>query len=370
MKDGSIKKQVRAFEREDIPQVAEMFHRLMLSDTPSRRMLPKADLPEYFEKIFFENPWYDEEIPSLVYQGADGNIIGFLGVVPRSMKLRDQPVRAAVSFHFMVEPESRSSLAGVQLLKTFFAGRQDLSLTDGAGQVGRKVWEGVGGVAVPLYSMQWMRILRPSQHAIDLLGKRRMFSPLVGALTPISHLADAAAARALPRHFPHLDSQFIEEELTVETMLEYLPQFSKMEALQPVYDEFSLKWLLGHAEQMKSYGALKKTLVRNTKREVLGWHLYYLNNGGSSPVLQLAAKKNSINDILDHLFDHARKHGATSLVGRIEPRYMREMSDRHCYFNCEGGWTLVHSNNNDLLHVIQRGNAFLTSLEGEWCLVF
>lgn len=370
MKESSRVKPVRAFEKADIPQVADMFQRLMLSDTPSRRKLSTTALPDYFDLMFFRNPWYDEELPSLVYQENNGNIIGFLGVVPRRMLLWDQPIRMALSFHFMVEPESRSSLAGVHLLKTFFSGPQDLSFTDGAGQVGRRVWEGVGGVAAPLYSMQWTRILRPSQHAIDLLGKRKMFSPFIGALSPFSHLADAAAARMLPQHFPHADSQQPEEELDAQTILEYLPQFSKVEALQPAYDDHSLRWLLEEAAQMRSYGALQKVLVRDAKREVAGWYMYYLNPGGTSTVLQIAGKKHSINDILDHLFDHARRRGVTALFGRIEPRFMREMSDKHCYFNCEGGWTLIHSNNNELLHVIQRGNAFLTNLEGEWCLVF
>jgi hypothetical protein len=370
MKESLRIKPIRAFEKADIPQVADMFQRLMLSDTPSRRMLPSSELQGYFEKIFFHNPWCDDDLPSLIYQGSDGNISGFLGVVPRRMTFRGRPIRVALSFHFMVEPESRSSLAGVHILRAFFSGPQDLSLTDGAGRLGRRVWEGVGGVAVPLYSLQWTRILRPSQHAIDLLGKRKAFSPFVGALTPFSHLADAAAAKMLPRHFPQADSQHLEEVLDPHTMLEYLPQFSKSEALQPVYDDYSLQWLLNQADQMKSYGALKKVLVRDKKLEVIGWYMYYLNHGGTSTVLQLVAKKGLVNDILDHLFDHARRHGATSLYGRIEPRYMQEMSDKHCYFNCEGGWTMVHSNDKDLLHAIQRGDSFLTSLEGEWCLVF
>jgi hypothetical protein len=306
----------------------------------------------------------------LVYQDGQGNIIGFLGIAPRRMLLRDRPIRVALSFHFMVEPDSRSTLAGLHLLKALFSGPQDLALTDSAGQVGRRVWEGVGGVAVPLYSFQWMRVLRPSRHAVDLLARRRMFSPIAGALSPFSHIADAVAARMLPRHFPHPDSQQSEEDLDPETMLEYLPQMSKGEDLRPVYDYHSLQWLLKQADLIKSSGELKKILVRDSKREVIGWYIYYLNPGGESTVLQVVARKTSINDILDHLFDHARRNGATALSGRIVPRFMQEMSDRHCYFNCGTGWVLVHSNNPDLLNVIQRGNAFFTSLEGEWCLVF
>jgi hypothetical protein len=31
---------------------------------------------------------------------------------------------------------------------------------------------------------------------------------------------------------------------------------------------------------------------------------------------------------------------------------------------------LVHSRNEDLLHAIQRGDAFMSHLEGEWALLF
>src|SRR5262245_63779383 len=133
-------KSIRQFKKNDIPQIVDMFQRLLLADNEGMRLQPRDLLPDYFEQIFFHNPWYDEDISSLVYENANGKIIGFLGVTQRPMLLQGSPIRMATSFHFMVEPESRASLAGVHLLKTFCSGPQDFSLTHGTGKSRRKGW--------------------------------------------------------------------------------------------------------------------------------------------------------------------------------------------------------------------------------------
>lgn len=363
-------KSIRPFTKNDIPQIVDMFQRLLLANNEGMRMQPRDLLPDYFEQIFFHNPWYDEEISSLVYENSNGRIIGFLGVTPRPMLLQGSPIRMATSFHFMVEPDSRASLAGVHLLKTFFSGPQDLSLTDGAGSVGRKVWEGVGGTTAYLYSQRWSRILKPSQFVVSQLGKRIPFTPLASALAPLCRLSDAATTRIVPKYFPRLNPQYSEEELDTQTLLANLPLLTGHRAIQPVYDEYSLQWLLNNARQMNYFGTLKKVLVRDEGGQVLGWYLYYLKPGCTSTVMQIVARKNAFNEILDHLFDHARRHGSTSLIGKLEPQYIQELTDKYCWFHRFGSWTLVHSNNSELLHAIQRGDAFLTGLEGEWCMLF
>jgi hypothetical protein len=345
-----------------------MFRRLLLGDEPPRSNLPISRLADYFDKTFFHSPFYDASLPSLVYQNGDGKIIGFLGVVPRRMLFRDVPINIAISFHFMVEPESRSTLAGVHLLRTFFSGPQDLSLTDGAGEVGRKVWEMVGGVAVPLYCQRWTRILRPSREILNLLRRNKMVSSISPLISPFCDVTDSTLAHLMPRYFP--SPQNFEEELTVETFLEELPHISKGLALQPDYDTDTAKWVFDGAAQMKYYGHLQKVLVRNAKRETIGWYMYYLNGGGLATVLQIAARKGTVVEILDQLFSHARKKGAVALSGRIEPRFMREFSEKHCFFRSVGAMFLVHSRNEDLLHAIQRGDAFMSHLEGEWTLLF
>src|SRR5262249_52807778 len=117
---------VRPFTKNDIPQVVKLFQKVFFNN--GQRAPSSSKLDAYFEEMFFHNPWTEErakeEIPSLVYETGAGAIIGFIGIIPRRMLLHGRPIRAATSMHFMVDPDSRSTLAGVQLLKTFFSGPQ------------------------------------------------------------------------------------------------------------------------------------------------------------------------------------------------------------------------------------------------------
>jgi len=374
MKESARIKSIRSFTREDIPRVADMLQRLLLPDAPSRRMLSTSELPEYLERVFFDNPWYDESLPSLVFEAPNGKLIGFLALAPRRMLFQDRPVRVVISLHFMVEPENRSSLAAIQLLKSLFSGYQDLVFTDGAGLPGRKLWEAVGGVTSHLYSQRWMRILRPARQAVSTLNKHgntggsKFFSYTTQALSPLVDLVDITAARMLPRYFSKVTSAYSEAELDVETVLTYLPQFSKGLALRPIYDAPSLRWLFNQAAQMKLHGEFKKIQLRDDRGEVAGWYLYYLKRHGLSSVIQVVARKNSEGAVIDHLFDHARRGGAVALSGRLEPRYMQELADKGCFFNRVGCLMLMQSNNTEILNAIYRGDAFLTPLEGEWCV--
>src|SRR5262249_20147415 len=189
---------VRPFTKNDIPQVVKLFQKVFFNN--GQTAPPSSKLDAYFEEMFFHTPWTErgteEEIPSLVYETGGGAIVGFIGIITRRMLLHGRPIRAAASMHFMVEPGSRSTLAGVQLLKTFFSGPQDLSLTDSAGVVGRNIWEGVGGATAVAYSINWMRLLRPSRYVLRFLARRnRPLRLLAVALRPLCPIVVAIAGR-------------------------------------------------------------------------------------------------------------------------------------------------------------------------------
>src|SRR5688572_4560135 len=92
---------VRPFFEEDIPQVAELRRRVHGTS---------AQWLDWYE-LFLSNPFIDAALPALVYEEGDGKIVGFLGVMPRWMLLHGQPVRVAISTHFMVDSAKRG-LAG------------------------------------------------------------------------------------------------------------------------------------------------------------------------------------------------------------------------------------------------------------------
>jgi hypothetical protein len=350
---------IRPFREDDVSRVAGLYQAVF----GGAHEAPTAALEQDFREVFFQSPWRDEDLPSLIYERDSGTIAGFLGVMPRRMLMKGRPIRVAVATSFMVEPSRPAALAGVQLLKTFFSGPQDLSLTDAANDSSRKIWEAVGGAVAPLYSLYWTRSLRLVRHALQ--ANRGPLRLLVSLLNPFSCVLDPLAARVLPNWALQPPSKVLDRELDAQTMLKDLTQFSGGVALRPEYDERSLTWLLKMAGEKRQFGLLRKRLVLHAGGEACGWYLYYLNPGGVSQVLQFAAQRQSISHVLHCLFFDAYRHGSVALSGRIEPRYIQELSESHCWFRC-GSWTLVQSRDPELLHTIHSGDGFLTRLEGEW----
>jgi hypothetical protein len=354
---------IRPLIEPDIPEVVDLFVRVY-EGTPTAS---KARLHRLFTTIFFENPWYEANLPSLVYQDIDGKIIGFLGVVPRRMHVDGRTIQAAVSCHFVVEPTRRSSPAGIQLLGRFLSGPQDLSLADSAGDVSRRIWERLGGSTSLLHSMYWTRPLRLSSYLLSRLCSRNPRQYLLRAAAPLCELIDRVVGKIpkSPFYRPH---SVREDELTFEVFRSSVADVWRGNALRPEYDELTWNWVLKVATE-KKIGTLKKLVVRDQERQLLGWYIYFMNPGGSSEVAQIAARPGAMPAVLDHLICHASLNDVVALSGRMEPIFAREFAERFFLIHRVAPWTLVHSRNPQLVDTVIRGQAFLSRLEGEWWLI-
>ena len=366
---GTRTSPIRPFTEDDIAQVADLNWKVLRGGHGAA----PPELRSYFRELFFHNPWSDGDLPSLVYQDRSGKIIGFLGVVPRRMSVQGRSIQVAFGSNFVVHPDSRSTLAGLHLVKRFMSGKQDLSMGDSVNDPSRKVWTGLGGSLAWLYSLHWSRPLRPSRYAVYVFSRlkpNRLSAFLSVAARPFCGVLDGIAVR-MPRS-PLLQSTttISAQELDVEALLGCLSTFSGSYSLRPEYDKRSLSWLLDFMGRMKARGDLRKLVLRDEEQEVVGWYVYYIKQGGISEVVQVGAAKNSTSKVLDHLFYDAWRHGAIGLHGRLEPRLMQVLADKHCFFYRRGAWMQVHSRKSGLLQLIHSGDAFLTRLEGEWCLAF
>src|SRR5579883_1800146 len=151
--------EIRAFDSSQLGEVATMQLKVIRKQN---RPAPLS-LERYFASIFLENPWVSEDLPSLVYLHR-GKVVGFLGVVPREMSYAGRTIRIAVASQFMADRDQYRGYAGLELLKHFFKGPQDLSFTDGATEDARLSWTFMGGRAASLHSLEWTRILRPARY--------------------------------------------------------------------------------------------------------------------------------------------------------------------------------------------------------------
>lgn len=357
---------VRALVPEDISQVTELYATVF-----SPPVAGSLDgLQSALHEMFFCHPWLDDRLPSLVYQEKNRRIVGCLGVMPRPMSLDGRPIQAAITHTFMVDPRSRTTLAGVELIRTLLSGWQDVTLAQGT-SLSRRIFEAVGGSTSLLQSLGWTRVLRPSRYTLSFLKRRGLPAAFSAALAPFCSAADAITGRILPPPLRLSASGLSGEELDPEMLGKCLSEFSRDRALRPKYDVASLKWLLGLLARQNGDVAFKKILVRDSSQETVGCYLYYRHAAGVADVVQIAARPKAINEVLEHLFYDAYRHGLMAVSGQLDARFLPALGAKYCLFNRgDGSWLLAHSKRPDLLAAVHRGDAFLTRLEAEWWIGF
>lgn len=355
--------QIRTFTLEDIPSVADLFMRIFRQKEQSAPESLKA----YFKEFYFRSPWYDESLPSFVFETQKGTIAGFFGVMPFRMSFNGQPIQAAIGGNYMVDPAIQNPFAGVRLLKKFLDGPQDLSMTDTSTDYARKLWEGLGGKTCQLNSMHWTRILRPSLFATTYLAKKNKFvAKIEFAAKPICAILDSIIAKPHQSPFSRIESQDIGSNLSIDTLLEAMKEFSEQRSLRPVYDHETLSWIVSMMDQKTEYGKLHRVAVHSKEHNLLGWYLYYPNPGNVAQVVQVAGKKDSIDRVFEHLLSHAWDQGSVALEGRLEPKFIKEYSYKHCMFYQGGRYIMMRARNSEILQAVFGGDAFLSRMEGEW----
>jgi hypothetical protein len=360
---------VRPFVKDDIPQVANLCWEFLLR----RHGPPPPTLNSFLHELCFVNPWADSSFPSLVDEAKSGRIVGFLSVIARQMSLRGETIRAAFGGNLVVHPEARTTLSAIRLLNTYMAGKQDVSLTDSANDLSRKLLNGYGFSTILPFSLHWARPLRPGQYALYVIS--RMGWPIASACIkfaarPFCKAVDGMATRLSSSPFRQTAPRLQAADLDVETLLACLDEFRNGYSLWHQYDSQSLSWLLTFMERMKAHGDLRKVVLRDDRRKIVGWYIYYLKPGAVGEVVQIGGSGQFTRHILEHLFYDGWSHGLVGLHGVVGGRLVDDFSDSNCLFACRGGWMVAHSRKPELLELLNRGDAFLSRLDGEWCLGF
>lgn len=339
--------------------------------------MPPAELRSYLAELFFRHPWPDDGIRSLVYEEGPGELVGCLGAMPRPMELAGEPIVAAVSHNFMVDPEHRSSMAAIELMRALFAGPQDLTLAEG-NDSSRRLWTALGGSTSLAYSIRWTHPLRPARQALQVLERRGHLGRLAAAgLRPVAGLADAVAARLPGSPLRPAGHGAPAAELDPGSLAQGIDRLSRGRALRPRYDAGTLTWLLRALDLRSDRGELRTALVgpdlEDGKAGPGGWYLYYARAGGVGDVLQVGATEQSAGTVLDHLLRDARRRGVVAVSGLLDPPLLPALSERACLFHRgrSATWLLVHGRGaagDGAARALHAGDAFFTRLEGEWWL--
>ncbi len=346
--------------QEDIPAVADLHNKVFFQ----RAEASSEGLRSYYRTVFFGNPWYDDKLPSLVYRSG-GRVTGFLGCVPRRMQIGGQSIRVVTLHRLLVAPDIESPLAAFQLVQEMLSGSQDLTIADGVNDKGRKILEWSGASVSPVYSMKWLRPLRPCSFAFNMLSKR---GPSLGLISitgrPFGTLVDAIACRLAGSPFVLRRPDTREVELGAEMLLRGVEEFSRSHLLRPAYDLRSLEWLLKALKDNEGRGEFCGFGILGKEDQFIGLSLYYLNSARVAEIMLLAGRDDARDSVLRHLMYRTWRAGGVGLIGRLEPKFLQAFSDQDCLMK-PGDWAFVHARDPELVHIINRGEAFISALEGE-----
>ena len=342
---------IRALERSDLPQVSTLFAQVM-GGAPAERVAP------YLQRILFDDPWADPEIPSLVHSSPEGGIVGFIAASTRRMVVDGRKVRVAVSSNLVAHPDARASGVGALLNRKLLAGPQEFTLADRANDDSRDLWLRLGGQELIGGSVAWFRVLRPGATATSLVGRRR--PGLARGTRLLTRPVDAVSSRFTPAVARTAGTT---EELTPEVLAEQVAAAGRRLRLRPDYDPAWLRWAFDEIRGLDR-GELTARLVRNANGRVLGWFLYLLEPGGVAEVLQVGIAGTDADPVLDHLIASADAAGAGAVQGRLEP-CTAGLIGRPGVVVRKNARSLVHAEA-AVLGLLGSTTSLCSHLDGEW----
>jgi hypothetical protein len=323
-------------------------------------------LAQKLEMLFFDQPWADPELPSLVYVDHNDRVKGFLGSHVRRMSFDGEQIRVACGGQLATYPDVRRQAAVAFLIREYLSRPHDLALTDTGSEAVQRIWEAFGGETAHLQCIGWVRLFRPWRFAAEFLARGR---PIVQQLgRTLSRLLDPVTLGAAAPYLDVKKPKVYAERLTPKTLASELPHLAGRLRLRPDYDERFLTWMFRELAQGKGRGSPVGFLVMDGTERVLGWYLYVLLPGGISRALGIGGDRQGYDGVLDHLFHHAYAGGSAGIQGRLEPGLAEPLSRRRCIFHRSGHQVLVQSKRPEILHALASGNALLTRMDGDYWL--
>ena len=323
----------------------------------------------WLTSTFLDSPMCVGGPRSIVCDDA-GEIVGFLGVVPRQVQLGDRIYRGTAGSNFCIKPGRRGPL-GLQMARQFLAISSELAFIDELTDNTRVLWDRLGLTAMP-QSTRWTLPIRPAQHVLSLI-RQKLPGTLATVARPVAAAMDRFAA-ALPHSpFQYPPVSVVAEDLSPAQLARLLTEFGGKDFLRPVTTDGSTVWLVERARSMKQHGRLYMIGLRDSDGVLVGWYVYYAKPGGTGEVLDLVGTQASSGVVLRHLAKHARDQGVVNLTGRLDPTFLTPLSDLWAVISPRPmvtRWLHVHSRRPEIIEAFWRNKVLLSRLDGEWCQHF
>ncbi len=357
--------EVRPFEQNDAPVVAAMFLRILNRETATDG---SAALATYLANLFCGSFGHDEDITSRVHVAGNGRVNGFIGVLPQTVQLDGESLRAAICTTWMVDDHQSDPFAGARLLKAVLSGPQDLSFSETSNDLSTAMWRRMGAHVLASYSLEYLRVIRPAAFVTRAAACR---FGLLGAFAPLARLVDRAAgvggsglswAGYRPCHGKA--DALAETEPDEDELVSAIQELVKHYPLRPRWSDELLARMLAHARVKARHGERVQRILRTRGGKLAGLFIYYGDRGGIGRVMQLMAAPGMEGPILERMLANAHARGLAAIRGRTQPALLDAMLDRKFAF-LHASSTVFHSPRAKIVDAATQGRAFLNGLSGE-----
>jgi hypothetical protein len=347
--------EIRPFRVGDGEAVARLFQRVF----KHREGDPPRALVSYFEDLFLRLPGLDPARGSLVHVDAEGRTTGFVGVLPGRFRLDGRPVSASIVGSLMVGDPEADPLAGARLVRAVSRAGQDITLSETANPISQRMWETIGGVAVPGYSLDYLRPIRPVGLAVALAER---VGPL-RALRPVAALADRLAQSLVPA--PVVDDKLHRErDLSAAEAAELVVALTEDRRFRPDWAAMPLDAMLATALDKAAAGEPLLRGVFDARGRPVGLYLIHARRGEIATALQVLSRPKHEVEVAARMVAAAASAGAVALHGRIEPA-MADALSRTPSLLVHRASLIVHAADRALIEPIRSGDALVTGLAGE-----
>jgi hypothetical protein len=350
----------RPFEPADIPVIASLYDRIFEGGEGK----PSPRLCDYFDEVFFKNPWADPLVHSWIYETNRGDIKAFVASHPRRMVFDGEPIMCAANGQWMVEEDYRGRGLGSLMGRHTAEQGPALSYTDTGrpyGTPGIGIWKRTTrGGTILIASVQWEYVLRGSRVS-ETAGE----DPAVLRLP--RRIVHEIRLRRRRERIESLTEGTRRSEVTpgtLEQLPEMLPPGTR---LYPRYDAEYVSWLLKVTANMYTRGELRhSTVLSRDGNGIDGWYFFYLAQTGKAEVMQIVSKEGAQKRVLAQLFAHAYTEGATSVMGYwCGHDVLLAAQSMGCHIGYIPSRTSIYTHNTEIMRAIMCGDYFLSAFEGD-----
>ncbi len=359
---NSSRGRVRAMEAEDCPRLAAIFLNVFRSGVSSEA--GAARLAADLKCVFLDHPHYHPDSAALVYERANGEVGGMLGVMPAPMIFDGRKFLGNVFSTWMVEDPIRDREAGARLQRAHFRRDWSVVVADTANRHSVASQASLHMRFAAAHSLHWTRPLNYAAYAASIATKR------VGLTRPEAVIEAFGRSekfvRALFGKAPDIKGEdWRVEACSVEHFSECWLALHANYRLRPDWSAQDVAWILTQADRRPSLGPLRLVEIRDARGRLIGCCAYHINASKRGEALTLAATPRSADKVLRALFADAAAQDCALIGGASDPAIMQGLFQLPGVFYRHTCGAMVKSADPEVARAALAGEGVIGGLVGD-----